>query len=215
VATKISAFLALAPVFHMTHTKSLLIEALAKIDLDSLVAFLGFGEFLPSNALFKLLLPAVCSTTPALCTSVIYLLTGFDAADFNTTRLPLYMAHFPEGVSVRELQHFCQNVRSSDGLVRKFDGGFLWNLKTYGSTSPPVWNVTASSPPPTYFFSGGNDDLADTLDMARLVSEYPAGALQLNYINKDYGHLDFVWGINAAQDIYTQVVSIANQYSGL
>lgn len=53
-----------------------------------------------------------CSVTPPLCESIIYTFAGLDLGDLDEARLPVYMAHFPSGTSVRDAAHYAQMIRA-------------------------------------------------------------------------------------------------------
>jgi len=208
---KINAFIALAPVFHLKNTKSLALSAMSNLDIDVLVKLIGIHEFLPSSKLLKLILPKLCTAEPKLCENSIGMFAGFDAADFDETRIGVYVAHFPNGVSIQEICHFAQSVRKNP--VSYYDYGFLGNLLHYKSRSAPVYDLTKSQAPPTYFFYGGLDDLANSKDVEQLLNEFPKSAqAQVNF-NPAYGHLDYVWGKNSYLDVYQPIVKIIQNLS--
>jgi lysosomal acid lipase/cholesteryl ester hydrolase len=203
---KINTFVALAPVFHLSSTMSVLLQAVAHLDLDVLGKLLGIREFLPSSKILKLLLPGLCKATPQLCDWVIYLFCGFDRNDFDAERMPVYMAHFPSGISMMELSHYAQSIRKNQ--VTYYDYGLLGNLKHYNNAQPPIYNLSLSQAPPTYLFYGANDDLADPTDVTELIKQFPSSLQAGVTFNNDYGHLDYVWGKDAYIDVYGPILNI-------
>lgn len=199
---KLSVFIALAPVAHIGHTSSLLLKALAGAHLDQLVSLLGIKEFVPDTALLHYLLPEICLLTPSLCEDVIFLIAGFDSADYNVTRQPVYMSHFPSSTSTKNMIHWAQNVRSNK--FERYDySTAAGNRAHYGQDHPPQYNVTTIRAP-IAVFAGGHDDLADPKDVKALMAELPEGVPFFEV--ESYGHLDLVWGMNAYVTIYPQVI---------
>ena len=49
---------------------------------------------------------------PAVCEDVIFLLMGFDKAQFNETLLDTIVHHSPAGTSARAIVHYAQEVNS-------------------------------------------------------------------------------------------------------
>ena len=75
---------------------------------------MGIGEFFPSNRLMDFLAELVCDEDfiPAVCEDVIFLLMGFDKAQFNETLLDTIVHHSPAGTSARAIVHYAQEVNS-------------------------------------------------------------------------------------------------------
>jgi len=76
--------------------------------------FFGIGEFTPSNRLMDFLAELVCDEDflPALCEDVIFLLMGFDKAQFNETLGNRIVHHSPAGSSARTIVQYAQEVNS-------------------------------------------------------------------------------------------------------
>ncbi len=94
--------------------------------------------------------------------------------DLNTSRLDVYLSHTPAGTSVKNMAHWAQMVRKKQFCM--FDFGKQENLKRYGQEKAPVYHLDQIRVP-IALFSGGEDILADPLDVNRLESE-----LNKNYI---------------------------------
>jgi hypothetical protein len=75
-ASKINYFAAMAPVAHVSHSGSLLLQIASKTHLAALVSDVGFGEFLPSDKLLETLLPDFCHEAGVVCDDVLELLCG-------------------------------------------------------------------------------------------------------------------------------------------
>ena len=88
VDSKISLFIALAPVGYIYRTPSVLLKALSLVHMDALVQLFQVHEFLPTSRMLQFLLPAVCAATPIVCESVIYLIAGIDLGNNISARFP-------------------------------------------------------------------------------------------------------------------------------
>ena len=82
--------------------------------------FLGIGEFFASNWLMDILADLICDEDflPELCEDVIFLLMGFDKAQFNETLLNRIMHHTPAGTSARTVVHYIQEVDSGNAISK-------------------------------------------------------------------------------------------------
>ena len=63
---------------------------------------------------------------PAVCEDVIFLLMGFDKAQFNETLLDTIVHHSPAGTSARAIVHYAQEVNS--GIIQITQICFHGNL---------------------------------------------------------------------------------------
>ena len=64
---------------------------------------------------------------------------------------------------------------------------------------------------PIALFTGSNDWLADPEDVKNLLPKLTNIAFHKNI--DDYDHLDFIWGVNAYQVIYPDIVRLFWQYN--
>jgi len=214
VASKVSLFVALAPVVYLYHTPSVLIQALASSGAAAILEFLGFDEFLMTNSLLEWLLPNTCADAPSVCDTGIQLFAGLDYGNLNQSRLPAYTAHFPSGTSVEDMDHWAQAVTTDS--FQMYDEGYLSNFFTYGSFTPPQYDLSNIKSPPTALFHGGQDILSDPVDVNNsLIPQMPKGTVVFINYNPVYAHLDYVWGESTYEVTYAQVVSLAKNYSNV
>ena len=70
---------------------------------------------------------------------------------------------------------------------------------------PPPYNVTELTVK-TALFTGGQDWLADPTDVANLIPKIK----DVTFYHKNisyYDHLDFIWGLDAATQVYSEIVT--------
>uniref|UniRef100_H0WU60 Lipase n=2 Tax=Otolemur garnettii TaxID=30611 RepID=H0WU60_OTOGA len=205
LAERIKTFYALAPVATAKYTKSLL-NKLTLIPPFLFKIIFGSKIFFPHNFFDQFLATEVCSrqTLNLLCSNALFIICGFDNKNLNVSRLDVYLAHNPAGTSVQNIFHWTQAVES--GKFQAFNWGSpVQNMMHYNQPTPPYYNLTAMNVP-IAVWSGGNDWLADPRDVALLLPK-----LSNLIYHKEipfYNHLDFIWAIDAPQEIYNEIVSM-------
>lgn len=211
---KIKKFFALAPVAKVGHIGGLLSWiAPFTYELGWILEFLGDfpGQFLPADSLLNEVAEWMCGLwiTSGLCDDVLFLIAGADSDQLNQTRVPVYVAHTPAGTSTQDIVHFGQGVNSDVFQMYNYDPyEFNGNKKHYGQDTPPMYDVS-NIQIPTYIYRGDKDILADPTDVDWIASQLSgSGALVQNVELADFNHLDFIWGLNAAGQIYMPIIEI-------
>ncbi|KAF5398942.1 Gastric triacylglycerol lipase [Paragonimus heterotremus] len=209
--SRISVFIAFAPVAFLGHLRSPIrfVAPLAQT-LEEVLELFNKGEFLPSNNLMKFLAYFLCRSghMPFVCTNLIYLIAGYDSANTNTTRLPVYVAHTPAGTSTQNIVHYCQSIMSN--RFRQFDYGKKKNMQIYGQPTPPEYDLSNITVP-TVVFSGGHDWLAVKKDTLRLIDRIEKAVISYTHFDH-YNHLDFVWGMDTGYILYPAVLEWLSKY---
>jgi pimeloyl-ACP methyl ester carboxylesterase len=166
----------------------------------------GVKEFAPSGLLTKFFAQAICGHQWAHCDDLIFLLCGFDTSNLNQTRLPVYLSHTPAGTSVRDVYHYAEEYKS--GKFQMYDfGSPEANAEHYqGMTTPPLYNLTDFHVP-VYTYAGSNDWIADPEDVYSLLPQLKS--LKRSITIEGYNHMDFIWGINANEKLYEDIIQNA------
>ncbi|XP_044155603.1 lysosomal acid lipase/cholesteryl ester hydrolase-like [Bufo gargarizans] len=209
LASKIKLFVALAPVATVKYPIG---PAAAARSLPTYLVKPLFGDkmFMPQPRITKLLSNRFCNHNllDVLCGNFFFLLCGFNEQNLNMTRVNVYVSYFPSSTSVQNMEHWLQ--ASHTGRLQAFDWGFLGNLKRYKQNTPPLYDVTKMTVP-TALWSGGNDFLADPLDVKLLIRKIKNLVYQ-EEIPK-WEHLDFIWGIDAPQKLYTHILNFLKRHA--
>ncbi|XP_026470060.1 lipase 3-like [Ctenocephalides felis] len=213
--SKLKAAFTLAPVAYMGHVKSP-IRLLAPMsrNLEFIIRLLGANQFLPQNKLLKLLAKYGCEATRAekiICENTVFIFCGFDAAQFNSTLLPVIIGHTPAGTSTKTVIHYAQEINSG-GWFRHYDYGVAENRRRYNQATPPPYNLSAITLPIALHYSD-NDWLAGPQDVKRLYGQLGESAMGMFRVPfKQFNHIDFLWGMDAPTLLYDTLLKQMREY---
>lgn len=119
--------------------------------------------------------------------------------------IPVMLGHTPAGASANQVIHYGHGVRS--GRFRQYDWGMVSNLWTYGSLSPPSYNLRNVRAPVALHYSA-NDWLAEPVDVEELHQSLPNVIGKFLVPDPLFNHLDFVWAIDVRTLLYDRVFQI-------
>jgi len=207
-AKKIKKYFALAPIISLKYTNGALrFLALFGQVIGWLFQLFGVYEFLPNTCFSELLAEFVCGihfTDKLICENLFFALSGPDVEGLNKTRIPVYASHVPSGTATKNIVHFSQLVLSGNFQKYKYPTE-QENIDHYGQATAPLYDVTQMEVP-TAVFWGGNDWLADPRDFEILRPKIKN--LIGNYYQAEMNHLDFIWGMKAATEIYAVILNL-------
>ncbi|KAK6051670.1 hydrolase, alpha/beta domain protein [Cooperia oncophora] len=150
-------------------------------------------------------LPLEYSSLPiaqGVCTLDIGFIDGTEKM-FNTTRVGTYLCHMPAATSSKNILHWIQVVKSRK--FEKFDYGEEGNMREYGTKDPYHYDVRKIRAP-TYLYWSKDDILADTEDIREAILEKMNETIRGSYELPHYSHLDFIYALNATNDIYQPII---------
>lgn len=204
MASKLNIFVALAPVAYVSHTESLLVKAMAELDVGDLFDLLGVQDFSLPTAIDKLL-AGICKKIPNLCSFELDLVMG-PTTYFNKSMESFYLQYEPNPTSVKNMIHWSQGVKANK--FQMFDyGSSAANQQHYGQPTPPQYQISdIPSSLNVAIFNGGNDYLADPADVDTLLSQLATPPYQ--HYESEYAHLDPLLGTNAYIRIYPLVLQL-------
>lgn len=205
LAKKIKAFYALAPVATVKYIKSPL-KDLTLIPTFLFKVIFGDKAFFPHNYFDNFLANELCSREllNEVCSNALFIICGFDYKNLNMSRLDVYLSHNPAGTSVQNMLHWTQAVKS--GKFQAFNwGSSVQNMMHFDQPTPPIYNVAGMNVP-IAVWNGGKDWLADPQDVDLLLPKLP----NLIYHKEIpfYNHLDFIWAMDAPQEVYNEIVNL-------
>lgn len=113
------------------------------------------------------------------------------------------LEHVPAGVSLRQILHFAQLIRSSKFQQFDYDDEFL-NWIHYGQTKPPAFDLDRVTVDINMYLS--TDDTTTTIgNIMELRDRLPH--VKQTYIFSNFTHSDFVYHEQAVHLVYDKVIS--------
>ena len=219
----VSVLITLAPAVYLKYISSVPLQFLAKIHADTLFEVAGRKEFLPTNQDMSDLFGEFCSVQPQQCASILTAICGFNPKNIDESRLPIYLAYAPGGTSVKNIAHWAQRVRDAESKAafsfRKYDYGTVCdvgnvrrpcNQRIYGHLAPPSYDLSrirARSDVKIGVIYGLEDKLADPIDVKRVIDQL-GDRVVFKKALLGFEHIDFTWSVNAARDVYTDVLHL-------
>lgn len=172
---------------------------------------MGIYNFLePDNPMMRML-ERVCRYTHAsrlICANSIFLLVGFDQGDLDEDWVPVILHMLNGGTSIRTVIHFGQLTESKSFRAFDYHSG---NWKHYHQWTPPTYSLGKVSVPVMLKY-GLNDPLADPKDVDRMSKELPPSRVMAQVKNPKFSHLDFLWGKDAKEMVYDDVISFMEKH---
>lgn len=114
--------------------------------------------------------------------------------------------YYPQPSSDQNNLHWDQFV----GPLTYFDfGNASLNVLHYGSATPPVYNVSAFAVDLALLYGSDDPTAASLTNGGRALLPQDRIVYERNFTG--YGHADFVWGIDASQTVYPEVLQLFEQ----
>ncbi|VDK71571.1 unnamed protein product [Litomosoides sigmodontis] len=205
-ASKLRKFFALGPVVTVANVKGFFRLLATKLfpSAKLMRRFFGTKYFTFNSKLARIICKNVYLNP--LCNDIIFHIAGPRSDQFNKSRLLVYIGG-EGGTSVMNMIHWMQMVNSGKMQAYDYESVEL-NQLHYGRDSPPVYNISSINVP-IYLYWGKNDWLATASDVTNsLLSVLPSSSIRLKREFENYNHLDFIWGLRAAAEIYQPIISI-------
>ncbi|XP_009704373.1 PREDICTED: lysosomal acid lipase/cholesteryl ester hydrolase-like, partial [Cariama cristata] len=206
LAKQVKLFCALGPVTTCSHLTSPLVK-ITNVPEPLLRLALGCKGTMHQIGFLKGPATHLCTSLDKFCGQVLCYIAGGNIKNLNTSRIDTYVGHSPAGTSVQNIIHWHQLTRVDQ--FQAYDYGSKGNMKKYNQSTPPVYKIEKISLP-IAVWSGGQDKFADPEDIAKLLpritnliyyEDFPA-----------WGHLDFIWGLDASEKIYKKIIELITKY---
>ena len=91
---------------------------------------------------------------------------------------------------------------------QKYDYGFIGNVNKYGTYFPPTYDLSKINTKIVIIY-GTKDWLTHPKDVRWLSRQLPNVVKMMKV--KGYNHLDFVWGLDAKDQIYEKIIKTIRQ----
>ncbi|XP_012279911.1 lipase 3 [Orussus abietinus] len=176
--------------------------------------FLGNGiyDIAPQTTTMAVLGRALCgdySPTQPVCVSVIFVLSGIDENQLDTSVISHISAYYPAGASFMSFKHYVQNIQTV--AFRAFDFGKEENRFRYHQEKPPEYDLSRVTAPVALIF-GPNDNLVQKSDVEALSRNLSNVVTVEPVPYKKFTHVDFLWAKDAKSLVYDRVIELIKQY---
>ena len=188
ITEHLKTFIALGPVAYVYHQQSKAMDILKDSRLAYLLDLLHLEEFSPADWLLENSGKVICAVFGEVCADILGAFSDANWERDNYDRSDVFIGHFPSGTSVKNMIHWQQGTEND--AFQKFDYGEEENLKRYGQSTPPKYDL-GNIEHEVFMFSGTEDLLANAVDVQRLKDELKNA--HLNVYEKT-GHLTFMIG---------------------
>ncbi|XP_054838091.1 lipase member M-like isoform X2 [Eublepharis macularius] len=206
LVSKIKMFFALGPGYTLQHTVSPILQLLRFPEAWLKIIF-GTKELSLLSPRTRALVAQSCrhQLLDVVCKQVLLLISGFNEKNLNESRTDVYMSRFPDYTSVKNVIHWSQVAKM--GKPRKFDYGWL-NKDIYNQTTPPLYRIEEIAVP-IAMWSGGQDWVCQPKETEELKSRLKSVIHYKHF--PDWNHWDFIWGLDAPQRLYMEILSLMEQ----
>nr|XP_023020524.1 lipase 1-like [Leptinotarsa decemlineata] len=187
----LKGMVALAPVINFKDSISILrFSDYVWPFLKEIVSFLWNGEMCPG---FSFFLKPLMATSPGMFSLLfgLKMIGGDDYEQIDPTTFPLEMNRMVDTIGSEVYTHLVQIHIS--GVFQHYDHGKERNLETYGTPTPPPYDLS-KIPVPVAMFFGANDWLATPRNAKQAYSELQP-SLRCGYHAvpfEKWNHLDFI-----------------------
>ncbi|XP_010133378.1 PREDICTED: lysosomal acid lipase/cholesteryl ester hydrolase-like, partial [Buceros rhinoceros silvestris] len=206
LAKRVKIFCALGPVSTCPHATSPLVK-IAKIPEPLIKLVLGCKGAMHQIEFLKGPVTQLCANLDKFCGHVICYIAGGSIKNLDTSRIDTYVGHSPAGTSVKNIIHWHQLAYTD--RFQAYDYGSKENMKKYNQSTPPAYNIEKINTP-TAVWSAGRDKFADPKDMARLLPRITNLIYHEHF--PAWGHLDFIWGLDAPEKMYGKIIELITKY---
>lgn len=200
----------LAPLAFMFHAKGpmrLFADFYSKNGLNSL-NFLGQTKFIPNGMFPRQITEKYCKGVDLTCANPLLLLANGGREILDNNLKEKILAHVPAGGSAKTIIHYVQSVKS--GFFQMFDYGTINNIRKYGNSTPPLYDLRQVTLP-LAFFTSPSDWLSTVSDVQTLLPLLQH--VNVHHVVKadDFDHLDFAWSQDAPELVFDFIISFLDQ----
>ncbi|XP_027528215.1 lysosomal acid lipase/cholesteryl ester hydrolase-like [Neopelma chrysocephalum] len=206
LAQRVKVFFALGPVTACPHATSILVR-ITNLPEPLLWLLFGCKGAFHQIGFLKGPVTQLCTNLDKFCAHVLCYIAGGSIKNLNTSRIDTYVGHSPAGTSVQNIVHWQQLAHTDQ--FQAYNYGSKENMKRYNQTAPPVYKIEEITIP-IAVWSGGEDTFADPRDTARLLPQISNLIYHEHF--PTWGHLDFIWGLDATEKMYMKIIELIKKY---
>ncbi|XP_077206456.1 lysosomal acid lipase/cholesteryl ester hydrolase-like [Paroedura picta] len=209
LAERIKLFFALAPVSTATFSTSPAAK-LGNLSEKILQVILGTKQILQPPSYMKKMFVKLCNHQPGFCAHVISFISGYNIPNLNMSRMDMYVSHSPAGTSFQNVLHWLQV--NFERQFKAYDyGSPKKNMEKYNQTTPPVYKLEDIKIP-IEFWTAGCDLFVNSKDLDLLRPRISNLVYEHHIL--EWGHLDFIWGLDATERMYVKIIETMKRYAG-
>ncbi|KAL8541497.1 hypothetical protein ACS0TY_002675 [Phlomoides rotata] len=202
IANMVEAAALLCPISYLEHITSRFVLRLVKMHLDEVILAMGIHELNFKSNVGTHIMDMMCDGHLD-CDDLLSSITGKSCC-FNSSRIDSYLEYEPHPTSSKNLHHLFQMIRK--GTFAMYDYGMWKNLMYYSQVKPPTFDLSSiPSSLPIWMGYGGNDALADVVDVQHTIKELASNP-ELLYL-ENYGHIDFLLSVSSKEDVYDSMLA--------
>ncbi|XP_050352135.1 lipase 1-like [Nymphalis io] len=209
---KIRLSILLAPVAWMKNLKSVIPKIIARQtkNIKDFLYTVGFRELFAKQQLIHAISEILCQYFPQeVCGTALALTTGYVRGSITSKNLAVVIGHLLVGVSVKTLAHFGQLIVSQK--FQRFDEGKEINIKTYGTVTPPQYNVSLITSP-IVLVCAENDWVSSLRDINILQSRLPNVVEKYIVPEPTWSHNNHLWGVNATEYVFDKILNYFDKF---
>uniref|UniRef100_A0A5B7C7H5 Lipase n=1 Tax=Davidia involucrata TaxID=16924 RepID=A0A5B7C7H5_DAVIN len=201
IVKMVEAAALLCPISYLEHVSARFVLRIVGMHLDKVIVAMGIHQLNFKSDLGTQILDSICDGHVD-CNDLLTSITGKNCC-FNNSRVDFYLEYEPHPSSSKNLNHLFQMIRK--GTFAKYDYGMWKNLKQYGQLKPPKFDLSQIPRSlPLWMGYGGNDALADVMDVQHTLKELQSKP-KLLYL-ENYGHIDFILSVKAKEDVFDSMI---------
>ncbi|XP_026580841.1 lipase member K-like [Pseudonaja textilis] len=141
------------------------------------------------------------------CANILLSGGGISENNVNMSRLDVIVTNLLGCTSTKTLLHWKQVLDS--GQFKEFDYGSR-NMEKYNQMTPPFYDIRNMNIP--IFMWGGENDQISTLKDTELLLPLLSNLISYKIIPQ-WMHYDYLFGLDARQKLYDELVDIIHNFS--
>ncbi|XP_017769430.1 PREDICTED: uncharacterized protein LOC108557436 [Nicrophorus vespilloides] len=178
-------------------------------DLEIIADRIQLGEIIPKNRVTGSI-QTPCKTMPLMffCHIMDMVTFGNTERSLEAEYFPIRNSQNPAGLSVKCYFHYLYLINS--GKFQKYDYGVNGNMKLYGSSTPPDYDISKIKCP-VHVMYAELDQAVPAKDVLTLLKMLPERTkIYGSTFIPDYSHIGFFYGVDVVNLVYKPVLKLIN-----